>query len=265
MLSLLLLAVAPGLAIALYIYRKDKYQPEPISLLVKCFLAGMLSVVPALFLEIYGGKLGFSDSGNQWNAFIYAYFIVALAEEGCKYFFVYRLAYRNPAFDEPFDGIVYSVMVSMGFATLENIFYVYQYGMGTGIMRMFTAVPAHAAFAVLMGFFLGKAKFNPAEKTRYMLYALGSAIVFHGTYDYSLFEIKNYPLALLGAVISLAVGIRLARKAMVESSDSSPFRYAVVTHDTSVVMTDDNVTVTQHDSIMVVNDQVDITDNDPNK
>jgi RsiW-degrading membrane proteinase PrsW (M82 family) len=73
--------------------------------------------------------------------------------------------YNNKNFNEPFDGIVYAVIVSMGFATIENIIYVFQYGFATGILRLFTAVPAHAAFGILMGYFLGKAKFTHGKSS----------------------------------------------------------------------------------------------------
>jgi RsiW-degrading membrane proteinase PrsW (M82 family) len=221
------LAIAPGFAIMLYIYLKDRYEPEPLGLLLKCFVLGALSTLPAIALELYGSKIPLAKGTSDWHQFVSAYFVVAFSEEFCKYAIIYWFAYRNPHFDEPFDGIVYSVMVGMGFATLENIMYVADGNLSTAFMRMFTAVPAHATFAIIMGFFLGKAKFHPAEAVRYHLYALGGAMVFHGTYDYSLFEIKNYPIAFVGALASLIIGIRLSRKAIQLSSDESPFKVQV--------------------------------------
>ncbi|MDX2003095.1 MAG: PrsW family glutamic-type intramembrane protease [Chitinophagales bacterium] len=223
--SLLALALAPGFAIMLYIYLKDKHEREPLGLLIKCFIAGIFSTVPAVILSRYGSSFGYGISDNPWITFVYAYGVVAFSEELSKFAMVYWFAYRNKNFNEPFDGIVYSVMVSMGFATLENILYVNQYGYGTGIMRMFTAVPAHASFAVVMGYFLGKAKYDTTESFKLKLFGLLGAVLLHGSYDYSLFEIRNYPLALLGAVISLALGIRLSRKAMREHQLASPFRF----------------------------------------
>ena len=91
------------------------------------------------------------------------------------------------------DGIVYSVMVSMGFATLENVMYVLNFaqqgqGLQVGIQRMFLSVPAHASFAVVMGYFVGKAKINTGSKSfMLMLTGLLIAIFFHGTYDFFLF------------------------------------------------------------------------------
>jgi RsiW-degrading membrane proteinase PrsW (M82 family) len=110
----------------------------------------------------------------------------------------------------------------MGFATLENVLYVYQYGMATGIMRMFTAVPAHATFAIVMGFFLGKAKFAHRQVLLYSITALLAASLFHGTYDYFLF-ISYVPGIWIGAVVSLVIGFVLSRKAIRLHQQISPF------------------------------------------
>src|SRR5678810_1209678 len=145
-------------------------------------------------------------------------------EEFSKFVFVRGVLYRNSHFNEPFDGIVYSVMVGMGFATFENIMLVSEGGFGVGIMRMFTAVPAHAGFAVLMGYFLGKAKFEH-RKGYYALYALGVATLFHGAYDYCLF-VSYLPGIFFGAIGSLIVAIVLSRRAIHLHQEISPFRFA---------------------------------------
>ena len=126
------------------------------------------------------------DQNHLLDVFIKAFFVVGLVEEFSKYVVVRYIAQRNKEFDEPFDGIVYAVMVSMGFATLENILYVYSYGYETGVLRAFTAVPAHATFAVLMGYFMGKAKFSNRTYV-FNLTGLLAATLFHGAYDFFLF------------------------------------------------------------------------------
>ena len=105
------------------------------------------------------------DDMSISQQFIKAFIVVALVEEFSKYIIVKYYAQNNREFNEPFDGIVYAVMVSMGFAALENVLYVYQYGSSTGITRAFTAVPAHATFGILMGYFMGKAKFSKNKDT----------------------------------------------------------------------------------------------------
>jgi len=220
-LALLAIALAPGLAIGVYIYLKDKHEKEPIGLLIKSFLFGILSIV--LTLIISGGVSTFViiDEGDVVQQAGHAFLMVALVEEFSKFVFVRGVLYRNKNFNEPFDGIVYSVMVSMGFATFENIFYVMEGGFGTGLLRMFTAVPAHATFAILMGYYLGKEKFEH-KKAYYALHALGVATLFHGAYDYFLF-ISYVPGIVLGALVSLILGIYLSRKAIKIHQLASPF------------------------------------------
>ena len=228
----LILAIAPGVAISAYIIFKDQYNREPRRHLIISFLLGMLSVMPALGLEISASQLI-----SNFPAFfkttagiaINAYFFVALPEEIWKFLMLLWYAYRKKEFDEPFDGIVYAVMVGMGFATVENISYVSQYGLMTGIMRMFLAVPAHASFAIIMGYFMGKARFS-AKKEHYLLFfGVFWAIVFHGSYDFFLFLQESHKtgtenaslMMFLGAVVSLATGIILSKKAIKEHLELS--------------------------------------------
>jgi RsiW-degrading membrane proteinase PrsW (M82 family) len=134
--------------------------------------------------------------------------------------------FHNKNFNEPFDGIVYAVMVSMGFATLENVIYVLEYGYETAILRMFTAVPAHATFGVLMGYFLGKAKFTRRKQLYYSIVALFAATVFHGAYDYFWFiaNVKGIWAGIWsGAIISLVIGLVLSRNAIRLHQQASPF------------------------------------------
>lgn len=218
---LLALALAPGVAIALYIYLKDKHEREPIGLLLLSFFYGVLSIFVTLLVS-WPLELLVVNKQDAAELFADAFFKVALVEEFSKFIFIRFVLFRNKNFNEPFDGIVYAVMVGMGFATLENIVYVYQYGMATGILRMFTAVPAHACFAILMGYYLGRAKFSKEKNLYFTLLALISATVFHGLYDYFLF-ITFIPGIWIGAAISLIVGIILSRKAIRIHQAASPF------------------------------------------
>lgn len=221
-LGLFALALAPGAAIMLYIYLKDKHEREPLGLLVISFLYGGLSTVLTLFISWPVNALILTKEEDVVHQFINAFFKVALIEEFSKFFFVRFILFNNRNFNEPFDGIVYAVMVSMGFATLENVLYVFQYGFATGVLRMFTAVPAHATFAILMGFFLGKAKFTHRKVLYYSLVALLAASLFHGSYDYFLF-ISYLPGIWTGAVISLVIGFALSRNAIRLHQQTSPF------------------------------------------
>lgn len=222
--DLLLLAIAPIIIIILYIYFKDKFEKEPIHFLFKNFLLGaILSILITTILGDFASKLiPLINETNVFEQFVKAFVVVALVEEFSKYIIVKYYAQRNKEFNEPFDGIVYAVMVSMGFAALENVLYVFQYGISTGITRAFTAVPAHATFAILMGYFMGKAKFS---KNRIVLNLMGLffATLFHGAYDFFLF-INFIPGTWTGAIVSLVLAIFLSRKAIKKHQNSSNFK-----------------------------------------
>jgi RsiW-degrading membrane proteinase PrsW (M82 family) len=232
-LILLSFAIAPGVCIATFIYLKDKHEREPIGLLVKSFLFGIGSVIITLIISAPLSIFVPINTQDYSQQAVHAFLIVALVEELSKYIFVRGILYKDPNFNEPFDGIVYSVMVSMGFATLENIMYVVDGGWGVAVLRMFTAVPAHAAFAVLMGYYLGLAKFVH-HKSHYGWYGLGIATLFHGAYDYFWFigEVNGVWAGIwIGALISLVVGIMLSKKAIKIHQEASPFQYQAMTTD----------------------------------
>jgi RsiW-degrading membrane proteinase PrsW (M82 family) len=220
--SLLALALAPGIAIAIYIYLKDKHEREPLSLLLISFFYGVLSTAVTLFISWPIDFIFLINEQNVIHQFGNAFFKVALVEEFSKFIFIRFILYNNKNFNEPFDGIVYACMVGMGFATLENIIYVFQYGAPTGFVRMFTAVPAHATFAVLMGYFLGKAKFTHRKELYYGILALLIPTAFHGAYDYFWF-IAYIPGIWVGAILSLIVALILSTKAIKLHQQSSPF------------------------------------------
>ena len=158
----------------------------------------------------------------MFQQFIKAFFVVALVEEFSKYIIVRYFAQPRLAFNEPYDGIMYAVMVSMGFAATENIMYVIQGGTEVAVLRAFTAVPAHATFGILMGYFMGKAKFS-SNRIKLNLASLGLAIFFHGAYDFFLF-IKFIPGIWVGAFVSLIIGILLSRKAIKKHQERSHFK-----------------------------------------
>ncbi len=220
---LLALALAPGAAIGLYIYFKDKYEREPVGLVVKSFFVGVISTVITLLISLPINWVIPIEEKSLSEQAVHAFLLVALIEEFSKFIFVRWVLYPNKNFNEPFDGIVYAVSVGLGFAGLENILYVMNSddGIATGIMRMFTAVPAHASFAVLMGYFMGIAKCEKG-KAHYVWYGLGAATLFHGAYDYFWF-ISYVPGLWTGAIGSLLIGIFLSRKAIRMHQEASPF------------------------------------------
>lgn len=209
---LLGLAIAPGIAICLFIYFKDRYNREPFWLLLLSFFMGVLTIIPAIIIQqlLTRPVEKMMGEGIAYTA-VFSYLIVALSEEGSKFLALRFIPYKRRAFDDPFDGIVYAIMVGMGFATVENIFYVTEHGIGTAILRMFLSVPAHATFAVLMGYHIGLAKFDQANRSRHLLLAVFWPVVFHGTYDFFLF-VGNTWLHFAGAVVSFIVAVKLSLK-----------------------------------------------------
>lgn len=185
--NLLLVALAPVAIILFYVYFRDKYEKEPISLLLKAVAAGALIVLPVLPVEMGLNTLAPPLDGFSRAAFK-AFAVAGLVEEAFKFLAVYLLIWRNKNFNEKFDGIVYAVFVSLGFAMVENILYVNKYGMDAGLTRALTAVPAHALFGVVMGYYLALAKFRPAVRKSNLIWALLIPLLLHGFYDFILFS-----------------------------------------------------------------------------
>jgi RsiW-degrading membrane proteinase PrsW (M82 family) len=217
------LAVAPGIAICLFIYSLNKYGPGSMRYLLLSFLLGMAATLPALLLQ----TLATDVRTEPWRHSIlsyawYAFIVVALSEEGSKFLVLRGYAYPKQAFRGPFDGIVFSVMIGMGFATVENIEYVRQFGLETGVSRFFLAIPAHASFAVLMGYPAGKAKSDRPHAFWLMLQGVAVAVLFHGSFDFFLFlqqshEAKKYlstGILSFGTFASFYIAVRLAMRAI---------------------------------------------------
>ncbi len=222
---LLALAIAPGLAICMYFFLRDQYNREPRRRLLICFILGIGSALLAVAVESFlTGYFKLDTSESIWNTVLMAFVVVAFTEEWSKYIMVRFYAFEKPEFDEPFDGIVYAVMVSMGFATVENIGYVMQYGYGTAFLRMFLSVPAHANFAIIMGYYMGKAKFAGPRRLLILMTGLFSAVFWHGLYDFFLFLQENRmigfyvsdSLLFAGAIGSFLLAMHLSRIAIRE-------------------------------------------------
>ena len=222
--NLLIAVLAPIVVVIFYIYIKDKFEKEPKKLLLYNFLfSAIVSVfISSILYIIYDVYLPRSDDFSVLQQFIKAFFVVALIEEFSKYIIVRFYAQPKSDFNEPFDGIVYAVMVSMGFAVVENLFYVLEGGLHVALLRAFTAIPAHAIFGILMGYFMGKAKFTN-QKAKWNLIGLATAILFHGSYDFFLF-INFIPGISIGALVSLIFGVWLSRKAIRIHQKNSNFK-----------------------------------------
>ena len=220
---LILAAIIPGLVISYYIYHIDKYERESFTPLAICFLLGILVTFPALWMQEYLDSLGFDEYGSLLQTFVYALLGVALVEEIGKFICLTLYPYHRPFFNEPLDGIVYSVMIGMGFATFENILYAQSFGVETILVRAITAVPAHGAFGVIMGYFVGLAKFDKGRKYWLLFQGLLFAVSLHAVYDFFLLQ-QQYEGLMGLALLCLYLGIRLSRKLIRLHLEVSPFQ-----------------------------------------
>ena len=184
------LALIPVIILLIVIYKNDRNDKEPIGLLIGLFFAGAATVISAIIAEALG-DLVFDfifPRESSFKAALYAVVIIGPAEELGKFFILWLITWKNKHFNYSYDAIVYAVFVSLGFAALENIGYVFSNGLGTAIIRMFTAIPGHASFAVFMGFFYSRAKYASITKEKgrcafNMIFAIVLPSILHGIYD----------------------------------------------------------------------------------
>jgi protease PrsW len=233
-------AVAPAAFMLHFVYVRDKYEREPLSLVLRVYFISFLTVIPALVLELAGlAALDAFDVPAVLSAALVAFAVVGFAEEGSKFLFVRRLAFHQAEFDEPYDGILYAVAVGLGFATVENVGYVLAAPDIGGrvaliIARALTSVPVHTLLGVVMGFYIGKAKFagTPDLRRRFLQLGLVLPALAHGLYDFPLLAIEDNAdssaaiVLMFGAVAVVAmlwvVGIRMIRSAQAESPFKRP-------------------------------------------
>ena len=221
--DIIFISLAPVFIIAFYIYYRDKWEKEPIGLLIASLLSGAVIVIPVILVETFLQASPFFDISSAYSAATYNGFIVAgTTEELFKLSMFLILIWGNKNFNEKFDGIVYAVFISLGFAGIENLIYVFNYGINIGYIRAFTAVPAHAIFGVIMGYHLGLAKMNNSGRTYHFFMAIILPILFHGFYDWIV--MINQPWYLLLFIPYIFFLWRRAFRRIKELSDNSRFR-----------------------------------------
>ncbi|WP_055107747.1 glutamic-type intramembrane protease PrsW [Paenibacillus ihumii] len=182
-------AVAPGIALLTYFYLKDKYEAEPLHMVIKVFLLGFIIILPVMIIQ--SGLMLWLGEGSLVNAFI----ISAGVEETLKWFVLFHMIYNHTEFDEPYDGILYATAISLGFATVENVIYSFaqQASVGTLMLRALLPVSGHAMFGVMMGYYMGRAKFSTGrDSRRFLAYSLLLPLFYHGVYDWILDNITHY-------------------------------------------------------------------------
>lgn len=228
---LLLLAVFPSIYLMHYIYQHDQVEKEPIGLLGKVFLAGVVSVVPAVAGELLMHEFFaavFQDNTNVFYLFLENFIAVALVEEYCKRFMIHRVTWNHSEFNYSFDGIVYCVCGSLGFATLENILYIFRDGgsFEVAIARALMAIPLHAFCGVYMGYYYGLAKqasLNEyeARASALMFRSLVVPVLIHGAYDFIL-SMESDMMMLAIVAFCVALDVIAVRRIKEASRDDMP-------------------------------------------
>ena len=185
-------ALLPIAVLVFYIYHKDKNAPEPVGQLLRAFFIGVLAVPLSLCISTPLESLGLytMEPSTISGAIGASFFGAAIPEEIAKFIMLWLLLRKNPYFDEKMDGIVYAVCVSLGFAALENIMYLFsneEAYLSVGIARAIFAVPGHFCFGILMGYYYSLAKFYPKTAKKNKALILVAPIIVHGLYDSILF------------------------------------------------------------------------------
>ncbi len=181
---LLIASIAPAVIIMYLIFRHDTVK-EPLTMLAKAFFGGVLSI--AITLIITYPILGIELNSGAMKSFFDAFFKAGIPEEFSKWLIFYWLIRKAKDFDQYYDGILYAIFISMGFALVENILYVFENGMGTAIVRSIISVPGHMLFAIPMGYFLSISRFESGTSARFHVFlSLAIPILLHGTFDFIL-------------------------------------------------------------------------------
>lgn len=226
---LLAAAVLPALFLMRYVYRLDRIEKEPLGLLIELAGAGAVCCFPAAIIEQLLGKAleQFFVPESEIYILIDAFLVVALAEEGCKFICLRMFTWRNEEFDCNFDGIVYAVFVSLGFAALENIMYLQNFGLSIAFSRAILSIPGHMTFSIFMGHHYSKAKKamiygRPDEARQHSVTAIVRAVILHGFYDYCL--MSNYEvLYYVFFVFVILLDIVSIKKIKKEAASDAPF------------------------------------------
>jgi protease PrsW len=208
---LLVVSLLPGVLLMLYILYMDRNEKEPLSLVLKAIMLGAISTLIAtaigLGFEYIHPIFAERETMDLQQAFLLSFLQIGPVEEFSKLIVILLFIWKRPEFNEENDGIVYVGASALGFAMFENILYVFQHGMGTGILRAFTAIPLHCFTGVIMGYYTGLAKFSPTRSKQKFNLFLGFAYAtfFHAIYDTFALSGTELGLLILPTVILLVV------------------------------------------------------------
>jgi RsiW-degrading membrane proteinase PrsW (M82 family) len=202
---LITIAILPVIVLAFVVYRADKYGKEPFGMLLKTFIFGALSIIPAALMERM--LVMFTPPVPVVSGAYTGFVVAGCSEELWKLLLLLLAVWKSREFDEYYDGIVYACFVSLGFACFENLSYVFaqeafEQAMVTGSVRAVLSVPGHFLFGVMMGYYVALAKFDARHRGRYLILAFVVPMLLHGTFD-SLLMIPESMGGMAGIVSSV--------------------------------------------------------------
>lgn len=222
--GLFLGALAPILICIIYIFIRDKYEKEPIRLLFLGVFFGIIIAAPIVHVAGFIARF-IPETGQLMEAFFMSFLVASLVENMFKYIVLFFLVWRNDNFNERFDGIVYATFISLGFAGIENVLYVFHTDLGgieTAILRAIFSVPAHGLFGVFMGYYFSIAKFEPHNRSTLLAKAFLVPFLVHGMYDFILMSGFTYLMIIFVAYVTV-MWIQ-GFKRMKKHIEASPFK-----------------------------------------
>ena len=196
--ALILASFSPGIFWLWFYLRQDRYRPEPKRLIALTFLLGCVSTIPAGILNtLFGiGDLVASDPDLATIA-TGMLLVVGPVEELCKFGVVRLVPYRSLYFDEPMDGLVYAATASLGFASLENLFYVLEFGPEVMLLRAPITTVAHLVFGSIWGYALGQHHSSGYNKRWLVVAGLAIAAAAHAVFNVAVFAFWPAAIALV--------------------------------------------------------------------
>ena len=187
---LIIIAVLPALILLGFIYMRDRKEKPPVKLMVLLLALGAGTIIPAAIAEFIGQLIvAQTDTDHQTMLLVLCFLVIGIVEELGKYLVTVCTTWKSREFQHSYDGVIYMVCASLGFAILENILYVASGGIGTGILRAFTAIPLHCTVGVIMGALYAKGREaayagDRAGMIGFMAWAYIVPVFIHGLYDY---------------------------------------------------------------------------------
>lgn len=208
-------AVLPAIVLVSYASNQPSLHHQSTGMITHLLFKGVLAALIALVLEWLMEQIIGNHPIQEWEI----YLGVGLIEEGAKLYVLKKETWNSYYFETRYDGVLYAVLVSLGFAAFENVKYIMAYGLSIAVSRALLAIPAHMAFAVLMGVFYGRAKQASARHNSFLTGFFGILcyvvpVALHCAYDTFAGSISTAYFILIVILIYLIIFKLLRREAL---------------------------------------------------